>query len=77
MCDLHHSHTVVSLPDRQTPLDNRRQNFVLFPQMYLPSEYLWGLVNGSEDEDGNTKGSASLPPLMPPYSKAGNVSDEG
>ena len=42
--------------------------------MYLPSEYLWGLISGDRggEEDGD---NASLPPLMPPYGpKAANVS---
>ena len=43
--------------------------------MYLPSEYLWGLING-DDKDSDAEGNGSLPPLMPPYSKASNVSDE-
>ena len=42
--------------------------------MYLPSEYLWGLISGDRGEED---GDASLPPLMPPYGpKAANVSDE-
>ena len=43
--------------------------------MYLPSEYLWGLISGVHSE-GEEDGDASLPPLMPPYGgpKAANVS---
>ena len=41
--------------------------------MYLPSEYLWGLISG--DRGGEEDGNVSLPPLMPPYGpKAANVS---
>ena len=43
----------------------------LFLQMYLPSEYLWSLVGGGE---GGGDSVASLPPLMPPYSKVNNAS---
>ena len=64
--------------------DKHWHNFVIvfLLQMYLPSEYLWGLINGdsSEGEDGDatdTEGSASLPPLMPPYGNAANASEDG
>ena len=45
-------------------------------QMYLPSEYLWGLISGVHSEGEEDDGDASFPPLMPPYGgpKAANVS---
>ena len=50
----------------------------LLLQMYLPSEYLWGLINGGPMGEEEDEGDASLPPLMPPYGPkaAANASNE-